>query len=53
LGKACLSDRVTVYSVIGNVFAYACIAVCAAAILLPAVETAVLRFARRERETKI
>ena len=53
LGKACLSDRVTVYSIIGNVFAYACIAVCAAAILLPAVETAVLRFARRERETKI
>ena len=48
-----LSDRVTAYSVIGNVFAYACIAVCAAAILLPAVETAVLRFARRERETKI
>ena len=53
LGKVCLSDRVTVYSIIGNVFAYACIAVCAAAILLPAVETAVLRFARRERETKI
>lgn len=53
LGKVCLSNRVTVYSVIGNVFAYACIAVCAAAILLPAVETAVLRFARRERGTKI
>ena len=53
LQEAHLSDRVTVYSVIGNVFAYACIAVCVAAILLPAVETAVLRFARRERETKI
>ena len=48
-----LSDRVTAYSVIGNVFAYACLAVCAAAILLPALETAALRFARRERETKI
>ncbi len=33
-----LSDRVTVYSVIGNVFAYACIILCAAAILYPICE---------------
>ena len=33
-----LSDRVTVYSVIGNVFACACIALCAAAILYPICE---------------
>ena len=42
-----LSDRVTVYSVIGNVFAYACIAVCAAAILYPAAECLI----RRSRRT--
>ena len=33
-----LSDRVTVYSVIGNVFAYACVALCAAATLYPICE---------------
>ena len=33
-----LSDRVTVYSVIGDVFAYLCIAACAAGILAPAAE---------------
>jgi apolipoprotein N-acyltransferase len=38
LETARISDRVTVYSVIGNVFAYACIALCAAAILCPAFE---------------
>ena len=38
-----LSDRVTVYSVIGNVFAYACLAVCAVGILWPACEGLVNR----------
>ena len=38
-----LSDRVTVYSVIGNVFAYACVAACAAAILAPGVEALIYR----------
>ena len=33
-----LSDRVTVYSVIGDVFAYLCIAACVAGILAPAAE---------------
>ena len=36
-----LSDRVTVYSVIGNVFACVCIILCAAAILYPACERVV------------
>ena len=36
LEEVTLSERVTVYSVIGNVFAYACIILCAAAILYPA-----------------
>ena len=36
LEEVILSDRVTVYSVIGNIFAYACIALWAAAILYPA-----------------
>jgi hypothetical protein len=35
LEKVTLSERVTVYSVIGNLYAYACIALCAAAILYP------------------
>ncbi len=35
LDEVRLSERVTVYSVIGNAFAYACIALCAAAILYP------------------
>ena len=38
LEEAYLSDRVTVYSVIGNVFAYLCVAVCAAAILYSTAE---------------
>ncbi len=38
LEKVHLSDRVTVYSVIGNVFAYVCVALCAAAILYPVCE---------------
>ena len=46
LEEAYLSDRVTVYSVIGNVFAYVCIAVCAVAILLPVGEKAILRLSR-------
>ena len=41
LEQAYLSDRVTVYSVVGNVFAYACILLCAAAILYPACERGV------------
>lgn len=35
LEEVILSERVTVYSVIGNIFAYACIILCAAAILYP------------------
>ena len=45
LEEARLSDRVTVYSVIGNVFAYACIALGATATLLPVWERI-----RRRRE---
>ena len=52
LKEAYLSDRVTVYSVIGNVFAYVCVAVCAAAILYPAVELALLRWGRRGRTAR-
>ncbi len=49
LEKTCLSDRVTVYSVIGNVFAYVCIAICAAALLWPVGETAITRLSRHHR----
>ena len=51
LETAHLSDRVTVYSVIGNVFAYTCIALCAAAILCPAFEK-VIRLIAKKRKTK-
>lgn len=51
LETAYLSDRVTVYSVIGNVFAYACIALCAAAILCPAFEKVIHSIATK-RKTK-
>ena len=51
LEEAYLSDRVTVYSVIGNVFAYVCVAVCAAAILCPAFEKAI-RLIATKRKTK-
>ena len=44
LEEAYLSDRVTVYSVIGNVFAYVCVAVCAAAFLCPVAERVTDRF---------
>ena len=44
-----LSDRVTAYSVIGNVFAYACLAICAAAILWPVGERVITRLSRRHR----
>ena len=44
LEEAYLSDRVTVYSVIGNAFAYVCVAVCAAAILCPVAERMTDRF---------
>ena len=50
LEEAYLSDRVTVYSVIGNVFAYACIALCAVAVLLPMGEAASARITHRRRE---
>ena len=46
---AYLSDRATVYSVIGNVFAYACVAFCAAAVLLPVVEITRIRWAERRK----
>ena len=49
LEEAYLSDRVTVYSVIGNIFAYACIALCAAPILLSAGEAVCRRVARGRR----
>lgn len=49
LEEACLSDRVTAYSVIGNVFAYACIALCAATILLPVGETVHARSLSRRK----
>jgi apolipoprotein N-acyltransferase len=51
LETARISDRVTVYSVIGNVFAYACISLCAAAILCPAFEKAIHLIATK-RKTK-
>ena len=51
LEEAYLSDRVTVYSVIGNVFAYVCVAVCAAAILCPVAERVMDRF--REKGKKV
>lgn len=44
LEEAYLSDRVTVYSVIGNVFTYVCVAVCAVAILCPVAERMTDRF---------
>lgn len=48
-----LADRVTVYSVIGNAFAYVCLAACAAVILWPAVDGIVNRaLSRRNKETK-
>lgn len=49
LEEAYLSDRVTVYSIIGNVFAYACIALCAAAVLLPVGETVHARSLSRRK----
>ena len=49
---AYLSDRTTVYSAIGNTFAYACVALCAAAVLLPAVEIAATRLAAKRSESK-
>ena len=49
LETAYLSDRVTVYSVIGNVFAYACISFCAAAILCPAFEKAIHLIATKRK----
>ena len=51
LEEAYLSDRVTVYSVIGNVFAYACIALCATVVLLSAAESALARMGRGRKES--
>ena len=51
LKEACLSDRVTVYSVIGNVFAYACLALCGASVLYSVGEEIVNRvFLKRKTE---
>ena len=49
LEEACLSNRVTVYSVIGNVFAYLCVGICAAAVLYPMAEGAVRRVVQKRR----
>ena len=49
LEEARLSDRVTVYSVIGNVFAYVCVVVCAAAVLYPVVCRSVSRCLAKRR----
>ena len=49
LEEAYLSDRVTVYNIIGNVFAYTCIALCAAAALLPVGETVHVRSLSRRK----
>ena len=43
MGEIRLSDRVTAYSVIGNVFAYVCIALCATGILWPVGDEIVAR----------
>jgi apolipoprotein N-acyltransferase len=50
LEEVYLSERVTVYSVIGNVFAYVCISLCAAAILYPIGEKVLCRRAVRGEE---
>ncbi len=47
LEEVFLSDRVTVYSVIGNVFAYLCVAACGVAVLAPAAEKCAVRKGRR------
>lgn len=48
LAEIRLSDRVTAYSVIGNVFAYACLAACAVGILWPIGEDALNRIANKK-----
>ena len=52
LEEAYLSDRVTVYNAIGNVFAYACLALCAVSVLHPIAESTLLRFVRKDGEEK-
>ena len=52
LEEAYLSHRVTVYSVIGNAFAYACLALCAVSVLYPIAESALRRFVRKDGEEK-
>ena len=49
LEEVTLSDRVTVYSVIGNLFAYLCVAACAAAVLCPAAERIRIAFGKRTK----
>ena len=49
LEEVYLSNRVTAYSVIGNLLAYLCVAACAVAILMPAADRLLLR-ARRSGE---
>ena len=49
LEEAYLSNCVTVYSVIGNVFAYLCVGICAAAVLYPMAEGAVRRVVQKRR----
>lgn len=49
LGEVYLSNRVTVYSVIGNSFSYVCILLCAAALALPAAEGITKRIRERKK----
>lgn len=50
LQEVTLSDRVTVYSVIGNTFAYLCLALCAVGILWPPIQGGIDRLKGRPRE---
>ncbi|MBP3665537.1 MAG: apolipoprotein N-acyltransferase [Clostridia bacterium] len=52
LDAVVLSERVTVYSVIGNVFAYACLVLCAAAVFLSPIEQIAARLTRRQSKTE-
>lgn len=52
LEEAYLSDRVTVYNAIGNVFAYACLALCAVSVLHPIAESTLRRLVRKDGEEK-
>ena len=52
LDAVVLSERVTVYSVIGNVFAYASLVLCAAAVFLSPIEQITARLTRRQSKTE-